>query len=68
MSWNKNDPFFIYGLVGTDEWDWRKKAKSVAKSNWESPIDVLHVDPGKYLGLIRRLDELEAEESTHEKK
>lgn len=60
MSWNKNDPFFIYGLVSPDEWDWRKEGKSTAKNHWKDPFTFIRIDVGKYLGLIERLDLLEA--------
>ena len=59
MPWDKNDPYYIYGLVGADEWDWRKEGKMIAKNCWKDPFAFIRVDVGKYLGLLRRLDALE---------
>ena len=60
MAYDNNDPYYIYGLVGSSEWDWRKEGKQVARNYWKNPFAFIQVDTGKYLGLLRRLDELES--------
>ena len=62
MPWNKNDPFFVYGLVDPSEWDWRSFGESIAKACWNDPKAYIDIDIGKLLGLIRWLDRLEAKD------
>lgn len=56
-----SDPYFAYGNVGADEWDWREFGRELAKDQMKSPKVYLGMDVGKILGLIDRLDELEGE-------
>lgn len=55
-----NDPYFAYGRVGADEWDWRGFGRWMATQQKKDPKAYKEMDVGKILGLIQRLDELES--------
>lgn len=56
MSFDKNDPLWIAGLVSSTEWDWWKEGVQLSKDWWKQPFSTVQVDVWKYLGLLRRLD------------
>ena len=67
MPWDKNNPYFIYGLVDPKEWDWRLFGENLAKDYFKKPKAFVWVDIGKLLGLIERLNFLENELKEEEK-
>ena len=61
----KDDPFFIYGRVSIDEWDWKEGGKHIAKKLMKTPEAYILFDSGKLMGMFSALaqqkKQLEAE-------
>ena len=48
----------VYGVVSTDEWDWREWHHQIRKQNRKNPMVYISVDFGKLIGLLEKLEEL----------